>query len=78
MVEGSALGRSGQTEAVVSQVDLGDVEIYRRGTPEEPSELKAADSDETEAAAEPNAAAEPEAAEPEAAEPETAETEAAE
>jgi small subunit ribosomal protein S2 len=30
VIEGNALSRTGQNEAVVSQVDVGDVEIYRR------------------------------------------------
>jgi small subunit ribosomal protein S2 len=70
VVEGSALSRSDQTEAVVSQVDVGDVEIYRRGTPEESAELEAAEAD----ASEPVEESAEEAAEPEA----PVETEAAE
>jgi small subunit ribosomal protein S2 len=43
VIEGNALGRSNQNEAVVSQVDVGDVEIYRRGSaPEE--EIAAAEA----------------------------------
>jgi small subunit ribosomal protein S2 len=65
VVEGSALSRSGQTEAVVSQVDVGDVEIYRRGAaPEEEGALEAADSEESEVVEESaEEAAEPEAEE---------------
>ena len=56
ITEGNALSRDGQHEAVVSQVDLGDVEIYRRGTGAEEAEAAAAaaedSSDEASAAEE--------------------------
>ena len=38
ILEGNALSRTDQNEAVASQVDLGDVEIYRRGTSPEGEE----------------------------------------
>jgi small subunit ribosomal protein S2 len=44
VMEGNALSRTGQNEAVVSQVDVGDVEIYRRGTsPDEEGEAAASE-----------------------------------
>ena len=38
ILEGNALNRTDQNEAVASQVDLGDVEIYRRGTAQDGEE----------------------------------------
>jgi small subunit ribosomal protein S2 len=43
VIEGNALSRTGQNEAVVSQVDVGDVEIYRRAAaPEDEAAAEAA------------------------------------
>jgi small subunit ribosomal protein S2 len=51
VIEGNALSRTGQNEAVASQVDMGDVEIYRRGTsPEEEGEVVASDDSAAETA----------------------------
>ena len=50
ILEVNALNRTDHSQAVASQVDLGDVEIYRRGTSPEGEEEAAEDS--AEAAAE--------------------------